>query len=162
RRRLAPDPFHHAPIAAQREDAVIEKWEIRFVEVARQPFGRDRHADAGRDPLTERSRRRLDPRGQMVFGMTRTLAVELAKSLQIVEWDAGLLQPLVVFVDRVDAGQMQHRIKQGRGMAGGQHKAIAVWPDWVLRIEAEKILPQGVYDRRHCHRRTRMSRFCLL
>src|SRR6266550_3060551 len=47
-------------------------------------------------------------------------------------------------------------------MPGGQHKAVAVRPDRVLRIETEELLPQRVDDRSHSHRRTRMPRLRLL
>jgi hypothetical protein len=104
RRGLAAHTLHHAAVAAQREDVIIEESEIRSVEVPRQPIGGDRHADAGGDPLAERPRRRLDAGGQVVFRMTRTLAVELAEPLQIVERDRRRAQPLVFFVDRPNPG----------------------------------------------------------
>ena len=88
----------------------------------REPVGRDRHADAGRDSLAERAGRRLDAGGQMVFRMTGALAVELPETLQIVERDRRGAEPLVFLVDRFDAGQMQHRIKQGRGVAADSTK----------------------------------------
>jgi len=77
---LAAHSLHHAAVAAKREDVVIEESEIRSVEVPRQPIGSYRHADAGGDPLAEGTGRRLDARGQVVFRMTRALAVELAGS----------------------------------------------------------------------------------
>ncbi len=159
---LAADPLHHAAVAAQREDVVIEQGETRLVEIPRQPVCGNRHADARCNPLAKRSRCGLDTRGQVVFRMTWAFAVELAKALQIVERHRRSADPLVIFVDRLDAGQVQHRIEQGRGMAGGKHEAIAVRPDRILRIETEEILPQRVDDRRHRHRRARMAGFRLL
>jgi len=94
--------------------------------------------------------------------MTWTLAVELTKPLQIVERDRRRTEPLIFLVDRFDTGQVQHRIEQGRGVAGGQHKAVAVRPDWILGIEAQEILPQRVDDRSHRHRCPRMAGFCRL
>src|ERR1700756_5504284 len=47
-------------------------------------------------------------------------------------------------------------------MAVGQHKAVAVRPDRILRIETEGGLPQRVNDRRHPHRGARMAGFRLL
>ena len=98
----------------------------------------------------------------MIFRVTRALAVELAKPLQIVERDGRRAEPLVFFVDRFDAGQVQHRIEQGRGMAVGQHETVAVRPDRILGIEAQEVLPQRVNHRRHPHRRPGMAGFRLL
>ncbi len=162
RGRLAPHSLHHAAVAAQRKDVVIEQIETRSVEMPRQPVGRDRHPDAGRNPLAERARRRLDTRGQVVFRMTRTLAVELAKALQIIERDRRCPEPLVLFVYGCDAGHVQHRIEQGRGVAGGQHETVAVRPDRILGIETQEFLPQRVDHRRHRHRRSRVPGFGLL
>src|SRR5438477_7952855 len=100
RSRLAADAFHHAAVTAQREDIVIEQPKILSVEVARQPVGRDRHPDAGRNPLPQRAGRRLDTGGPMIFRVTRALAVELAEPLQIVERDGRRAEPLGFFVNR--------------------------------------------------------------
>src|SRR5439155_24027155 len=127
-------------------DVVIEQGKIRSVKVPPQPIGCDRHAYAGGDPLAERSRRRLDARGQVVFRMTRTLAVELAEAFQIVERDRRRAEPLVLFIDRPNPGQVQHRIEEGGSMPGGQHETVAVRPDRILRVETEKLLPQRVDD----------------
>ena len=61
-----------------------------------------------------------------------------------------------------DAGQVQQRIEQGRGVARRQHEAVAVGPDRVGGIEAQKLLPQGVNHRRHRHRRPGMAGIGLL
>ena len=57
---------------------------------------------------------------------------------------------------------MQHRVEQHRGVPVGQHEAIAVRPDRILGIEAQKVLPQRVSHRRHRHRRAGMARIGLL
>ncbi len=107
RGRLAADALHHAAVAAQRVDVVVEDVEAGPVEVPGQPIGGDRHADAVGDALAERAGRGLDPRGQMVFGMARAFAAELAEMLQVVERHRGRAEALVFRVDRGDAGQMQ-------------------------------------------------------
>src|SRR5438552_17402331 len=109
---LAAHTLHHAAVPAQREDVVIEQGKIRSVKVPPQPIGCDRHAYAGGDPLAERSRRRLDARGQVVFRMTRTLAVELAEAFQIVERDRRRAEPLVLFINRPTPGQAQHTTEE--------------------------------------------------
>ncbi len=151
--RLAGDALHHAAVAAQREDAIVEQLETGPVEVSGEPIGADRQADAGGDALAERAGRGFHARGPMILGMTRALAVELSEFLQIVERDRRGAEPLVFLVDRFDAGQVQHRIKQRRGMARGQDKTIAVRPDRIIGIEPQEFVPQRVHDRRHRHRR---------
>ena len=48
---------------------------------------------------------------------------ELAEALQLVEWE-------------VVAGQVQQGIEQHRGVAGGEHEAVAVWPGRVGGVVA--------------------------
>ncbi len=154
---LGGHALHHAAVAAQRVDAVVEQRVARAVEVLGEPARRDRHADAGGDALSQRPGRGLDPRGPVVFRMAGAFAVELAEALQVVERHRRGAEPLVIGVDRLDPGQVQHRIEQGRGMARGQHKAVAVGPDRIVGIEAEEFLPQRVHHRRHRHRRAGMA-----
>ena len=108
RGRLAADPLHHAAVAAQGEDVIVEDREVWPVEVPGKPIRGDRHADAVGDALAERPGRGLDPRSQMIFRMPRAFAAELTEMLQIVERDRGRAEPLVFLIDRGDAGQMQH------------------------------------------------------
>ena len=56
----------------------------------------------------------------------------------------------------------KQRIEQGRGVPRRQHEAVAVGPDRVGRVEAQKLLPQGVDHRRHRHRRPGMAGIGLL
>ena len=65
---------------------------------------------------------------------------------------------LVVLADRLDAGQVQERVEQHRGVAGREDEAVAVGPDRVLRVEAEDVLPEVVGDRGQRHRRARVAR----
>ena len=43
-------------------------------------------------------------------------------------------------------------------MAHRQYETIAVWPDGILRIEAQEVLPQCVRYRRHRHGGSRIPR----
>ncbi len=60
RRGLTRDPFHHAAVATQRVDVIVEQLEAGTIEVAGDPALGNRHSDAGRQPLSERTGRRLD------------------------------------------------------------------------------------------------------
>ena len=65
---------------------------------------------------------------------------------------------LVRRVDRLDAGEVQQRVQQHRGVPRREHEAVAVRPDRVVGVEAQEVLPQRVGDRRHRHRRPGMAR----
>jgi hypothetical protein len=114
---FARHPFHHVPVAAQDKHVVVEYLEFRLIEVLGEPAPGNRHADAVSAPLSERARRRFDPRGQMIFGMTGTFATDLPEVFDIVERNRELSKPLVLGVYRFHARKMQKRIKQHRCVA---------------------------------------------
>src|SRR5262249_41100732 len=70
------------------------------------------HAHAGGHTLAQGSRAGLDARGPAVFRMPRALAIELTETLDVVERDRQLAEPLVVRIDRLDAGEVQQRVQQ--------------------------------------------------
>ena len=80
-------------------------------------------------------------------------------SSRLTDW---LADDLVVGVDRPDAGQVEQRVEQHRGVAGGEHEAVAVRPDRVGGVEAQEALPERVGDRRQRHRRPGMAGVRLL
>ena len=157
RGRLGGDALHHVAVAAQRVDVVVEELVAGAVEVRRLPLGRDRHADRGRDALTERPGRRLDARRPAVLRMPRAARVDLAEALDVLERDRQLAEPLVGGVDRLHAGEVQQRVEQRRGVADREHEAVAAGPDRVVRVEAQEVLPERVGDGRHRHRRAGMT-----
>jgi hypothetical protein len=106
-------------------------------------------ADAGRYPLAERAGRRLDAGGVAVFGMAGARRAELAEVLQIVELEAI-------------ATEIEAAVEQHRGVAGGQHEAVAVGPGGVARVVAHDPRVERVGDRRERHRRAGMARVRLL
>ena len=162
RGRLRADAFHQAAVAADRVDVVVEQVEAGPVVAAGQPLARDRHADAGGDPLAQRTGRRLDAGHPVIFRVPRRLAVELAEVADVVERDRRLAQAFVLGVDRLGAGEMQDRPQQHRGMAVRQDEAVAIGPDRILRIEAHDPVPQRIDQRRQRHRRAGMARLGLL
>ena len=156
------DALHHAAVAAEGVDVVVEHREVGPVQVLAEPSARDRHAHARGEALAERARGGLDARGPAVLGVARTLRVELAEALDVVQRDGRCPEPLVLRIDRLDAGQVQKRVEQHRRVPRGEHEAVAIGPDRILGIEAQKALPQAVGDGRHRHRRPRMPRIGLL
>src|SRR6185503_2616047 len=85
RSRLVRDPFHHAAVAAQRVNVIIEQLEARAIEVACEPALADRHTDTRRDTLPQWPGGGLDTGGPAVFGVARAFAVELSKALDVLE-----------------------------------------------------------------------------
>src|SRR5690348_4112460 len=94
--------------------------------------------------------------------MSRALAVELAKALDVVERDAQLAYLLVIGVDCFYSGKVQDGIKQHRSMTSGEDEAVSIRPDAVFRIEAQQAVPERVNDGSHCHRSAGMSGVRLL
>ena len=162
RGRFARHTLHHVAVAAYDINVVVEHRVIRPIEMLSQPAPGERHADAVAAALPERASRCLDSRCQVVFGMAGAFAAELPKPLDIVERDRGLAETLVFGIDGFHAAEMQHRVEQHRGMAIGKNEAIAIWPDRIVRIEAQKVLPDGVDHRRQCHRRAGVAGIGLL
>ena len=155
---LARDALHHVAVAAQRVDVVVEQLEAGPVEVAGEPAGPDRHADAGGGALAQRAGRGLDAGGQPVLGMPRAWAVELPEALQIVQ-RRPRPRPSAI---RLHAGEVQKGIEQHRRMPARQHEAITIEPGRVGGIEAQEVLPERVGDRGERHRRAWMARVRLL
>lgn len=122
----------------------------------------DRHAHGGGDSLAERAGGRLDAARPSVLGVSWAARVELPEGLEVVEGHRRTAQHLVLGVDRADTGQVQERPEEGGGVALGEHEAVAVRPDRIGGVEAQKPLPQGVRDGRHPHRRSGVPRIRLL
>ena len=156
---FARDAFHHVAVTAERINVVVEHLEAGLIEALRQPTLGDRHADAHPTALTQGPSRRLDARGAMIFGVAWTFTIQLAEALDVVESDCEFgAAPLIGLY----ASKMQHRIEQHRGVSVGQHEAVAIWPSRIIRIKAQKALPQRVNDRRQGHRGARMAGLGLL
>ena len=81
--RFRTHALHHAAVAAHRINVVVEDLEAGPIVAVREPCFSDRHANAGGDALPERPSCCLDPRNQMVFGMSRSLAVQLAETADV-------------------------------------------------------------------------------
>src|SRR5947209_13963687 len=105
--RFARHPFHHAAVTAERVDAEVEHLVVGFVKICGLPLSGDRHSHTGRDSLAQRARRSLHARGPAIFRMTWTLAIELAKTLDVVESYGRFADLFVVGIDRLDAGEVQ-------------------------------------------------------
>ena len=166
RRRLAADALHHVAVAAQCVNVVVEHVAARAVVGGGEPGFSGRHSDAGRDTLAKRTGRGLDTRGPAVFRMAGAAAACLAKAPQIGERHRESTRPLALpFITRArrsDTAQIEQAVEQGRCVAHREHEAVAVRPLRVVRVVAQKTLPQAIGGGRRAHRRARMAGVGLL
>src|SRR5262249_3447914 len=102
------------PSPQNRVDVVVEDLEVWAIVPVSEPCRGNGHADAVGDTLSKGSSRGLDTRNQVVFGMTWSLAAELAKVTNIVERNRGLPKPFVFGIHR--ASEVKHRPQQHRSM----------------------------------------------
>src|SRR5256885_17222688 len=101
---LMTDAFHQVTIAGDDKGLVIDQ---RVAKPRIQDSLGKRHADRVRDPLAERSGRRLDARGMAVFGMAGAGTAQLAEALDVVERDAAV------------TGEIKERVEQHPAVSGG-------------------------------------------
>ena len=94
--------------------------------------------------------------------MTGRLTVELAEPADVVERYRRLPQSFIFGVHGACPGKMERGPQQHRSMTVREHEAISIWPDRILRVEAQHAIPDRVDQRRECHRRAGMSGFGLL
>src|SRR5438445_7709998 len=94
--------------------------------------------------------------------MPGRFAIELPESFDLVHGNRRLLQHFAFRRRSPDARQVQRRVQQHRSVASGQHKTIAVRPQWIRRVIPQIFLPKFVHHRSQAHRRTRVPGICLL
>ncbi|MDT4854007.1 hypothetical protein FQZ97_882930 [compost metagenome] len=143
------DAFHHATVAQEGVGVVVDDGQVLAVELGGQQLLGQREAHGIGDALTQRAGGGLDAGGDVDFGVAGGLAVQLAEVL-----DLGQGQ--------VVAREVQHRVDQHRGVAVGQHEAVAVEPVRVGGVVAQVLAPQGDGHVGHAHRCARMSGIGLL
>ncbi len=83
--------------------------------------------------------------------MAGALRIELAEFADVVKRDGRRAERFVFRVNAAHTGQVQHRVKQHRSVSDGENEPIPVWPDRILGIKAQKLLPQTVNHRGHRH-----------
>src|SRR5579884_1515022 len=97
-----------------------------------------------------------------ILRMSWSFAVELPEILKVIKSQRRTVQDLVLGIHRFDAAQVKHGIKQHGSMAIRKDEAIAIWPDRICRIEAQKLLPQNISHRSQSHRRAGVAGVGLL
>ena len=75
----------------------------------------------------------------MIFGMPGALAVGLPEALDVLESHGELAQGFVLRVHSLHPGQVQQRVQEHRGVAGGKHEAVAVGGAQDLLAEVDDV-----------------------
>ena len=143
RGRFRRHPLLQIAVRGQDIGMVVDEFVAGAVELRRQPAFRQSHPDGVGEPLPQRAGGDFHARRQAVFRVAGRLAAPLPEPPQFVQ-------------RQVIARQMQQRIQQGRGVAGGKHEAVAVGPLRVGRVVLQEAIPQRIGHRRRPHRRAGM------
>jgi hypothetical protein len=147
RNRFLADAFHQAAVAGKRIGVVLNQVGAELVGKLAFRHG---HADSIADALAKRAGGGFDPGGVAIFRMAGGGRTQLAEILDVVERDV------------VVSEQVEQRIDQHRTVAGGQHKAVAVRPAGLLRIEGQIAGKQHRGDIGSAHRQAGMPGFGFL
>ena len=103
---LAGDALHHAAVASQAVDVIVEHLEIGLVVMGGQPLAGHRHADGGGDAIAQRAGRRLNAGRPAIFRVAGAAAIDLAEALDVVQRHGRPIDLLVLGVDSLDLGQV--------------------------------------------------------
>jgi len=106
---------------------------------------RQSHPDRIGDALSKWSGGGFDPGRMAIFGMSGSVASELAEIPDLFDIDIRV------------SGQIKQRIEQHRPVSVGQYEPVAIGPGRVGRIEGQKAGKQDRGDVRHAHGHARMA-----
>ena len=109
----------------------------------------DRHADAVREPLAERPRRRLDAGGVPELGVTGRARPPLPELPQVVERE-------------VVAREVQRGVLEDAGMPGREDEPVPAGPVRVGRVVPHHVAVEEIRERRECHCRAGVAGIRLL
>ena len=154
--------FHHATIAADRPDSIIEKFKSRSVVSRREPTFGHCHTNACRETLAQRTGCRFDAARPVIFRMSRATRIELTKTLDVFDGQTRLASQLILGIYRLSFRQIQQGIEQHSCVPIAQYKSISAWTKRIRRIESQEFLPKRVRHWSKRHRCSRMPRLCSL
>src|SRR5215813_5816595 len=155
--RFTGDALHYVAIAAKGVYLEVEQRKVGAIECRREPAPGDRHADAVRNALSERTCRRLHARGPAVFGVPGAAATRLAERLEVLHGDGETVCALVARTRCFYFRKIEQRVEHCRSMPVGKYEPIAIDPVRVLRRVAQVALPQTVDGGTCVERRSGMS-----
>src|ERR1700688_1112230 len=154
--------FHEIAARAHGVDVEVKNFETGPVEIRGQPFTRNGHSKAVSDALAEWAGSGLYAGCNVRFRMPRGAASELPEALDFLHGDRQFSQHLTVFGDFPNACKIKHGVEQHGGMAIGEYESITVQPLRILRIVAQKLLPQAIGNGRQAHGGQRLAAVSLL
>ena len=135
--------FHQAAVAEEHVREVIDDRMTRAIELRREGFLGQGHADRRGQPLAQRTGRGLDAEPRIVLGMPRRVRAELTELLQILD------------ADRI-AAEVQHGVQQHRRVAVREHETITIEPQRIGWVVLQLLAPEHLGDVRHAHGRSGM------
>src|SRR4029450_5980818 len=101
--------LHQTTISANGVDVVVENLEAGFIAAPGKPLLTDGHADARGNTLAQRPGRGLDTRYPVILGVSGCLAIELAKTPDVVERYRRISQSFIFGIHSAGASEMQCR-----------------------------------------------------
>ena len=140
-RALRRDALLQIPVRRDDERPVVDDLVPWAIELPCEPALGDRHANGVRQALPERPGRRLDAGREPVLGVTGGLRAPLPEALELLERE-------------VVPREVEQRVQEHRGMAGGEHEPVAVRPVGILGGVAEVAGPEDERHRGGAHRRS--------
>ncbi|MPN11422.1 hypothetical protein SDC9_158723 [bioreactor metagenome] len=143
------DAFHHAAVAGDDVDFAVKQSGAFQSADRRRVFGRDRHADAGSEPGSERAGGDFHARRMSEFRMAGGLASPLAELLEFFHREA-------VFEE------MKEAVEEHGAVSGGKNETVASEPLGVLRVVFHVFEPQIERIVGAAHGHSGMSGFRLL
>jgi hypothetical protein len=141
---LSRDPLHQVSVRGQDVGVVVHHHVAGAVELGGQLPFRQGHPHGGGDPLPQRPRGHLHPRGVAVLGVARGLGAPLAEALE-------LLQGKVV------AREVEDGVKEHGAVPSGEDEAVPVGPGGVQGVVAQDLPVEEVGQGGHGHGHARVA-----
>ena len=130
---LVRDAFHHVAVAHDAVGVMIDDFIAGLVVNSGKMLFGHRQADRHGESLSEGSGGDFDAICVVVLRVARGLRPILAEALQVVEGE-------------LISGKEKCSVNKCRGMAVGEHKAIAIGPLGVVRIVLHELVKEQVGD----------------
>ena len=137
--RLGCHAFLEVPVGGKGIGVMVYDLVAGAVVTRGQPALREGHADGVGQTLAQRAGGYFNAGGEAVFGVPGGPAAPLTELLEFLH-------------GKIVTRQMEHGIKEGGGVTGGEDEAVAVGPVGIGRIVLEETVPQHVCHRGSAHR----------
>ncbi len=125
------DAFHEIAVAADDVGVVVDDLGFAGVVDGAEVFFSDGEADGFGEALAERAGGDFNAGGFAVLRVTGGVRAPLAELLELLE-------------RKIVAGEVQDAVLQGRRVAIGEHKAVAIGPERVGRVVLHELVEEQV------------------